>query len=149
MVANRLRRLVWLLPCAALPASGFAPARSRPGGAVPPTTAISSSAASDGAPAAANSLDGVAEFEEWFASSPDAKVNNVRHAVFDSTGRGLRFTSTKSSDLSKVAVVPRKLVLNVPYSDEDESSNGRSWDANLACKLWEECGKGRGSAYYG
>ena len=60
------------------------------------------------------------------------------------------FTSTKSSDLSKVAVVPRKLVLNVPYSDEEEdSSNGRSWDTNLSCKLWEECQKGKKSVYYG
>lgn len=64
-------------------------------------------------------------------------------------GRGLQFTSTKSSDLSKVAVVPRKLVLNVPFSDEEDSPNGHSWDTNLSCKLWEECQKGKDSVVYG
>jgi len=97
------------------------------------------------------SLEGIAEFEEWFASnaSSGAKVNNIRHALFRSMGRGLQFTSSKSSDLNKVAVVPRKLVMHVPYSHEESSPNRSTWDSSLSCKLWEECQKGKGSDYYG
>jgi hypothetical protein len=43
-----------------------------------------------------------------------------------------------------VAVVPRKMVLSVPYSEEDDE-----WDKKLSCKLLEECRKGKDSAYYG
>lgn len=99
-----------------------------------------------------NPLGGVDTFEEWFAanSSSGAQVNNIKHALFNSNSlRGLEFTSTKSSDLSKVAVVPRKLVLSAPFSDEEEQEGGRSWDTNLSVKLWQECQKGRDSAYYG
>jgi hypothetical protein len=98
-----------------------------------------------------NPLDGVDDFEEWFSSntSSGARVKSIRHAVFTSMGRGLQFTSTKSSDLSRVAVVPRNLVLRVPYSDEEDKANSRSWDTNLSCKLWNECQKGKDSVYYG
>ena len=108
-------------------------------------TILSMSSVSDDTITFSNSLDGVSDFEEWFASnvSSGAKVNNIKHALFNSMGRGLEFTSTKSSDLSNVAVVPRKLVLNVPY---EEDSN---WDTKLSCKLWEECQKGKDSEYYG
>ncbi len=95
------------------------------------------------------SFGGVADFEEWFASNAGAHVKNIRHALFRSTGRGLQFTSSKSSDLNKVAVVPRKLVLHVPYSDDENITNRPSWDSSLSCKLWEECQKGKGSSYYG
>ena len=97
-------------------------------------------------PSFSNSLDGVSDFEQWFASkkSSGAKVNNIKHALFNSMGRGLEFTSTKSSDLSNVAVVPRKLVLNVPYEEDNNT-----WDTKLSCKLWEECQKGKDSEYYG
>ena len=109
-------------------------------------TILSMSSVSDDTITFSNSLDGVSDFEEWFASnvSSGAKVNNIKHALFNSMGRGLEFTSTKSSDLSNVAVVPRKLVLNVPY---EEDSN--TWDTKLSCKLWEECQKGKDSEYYG
>mmetsp|Transcript_17996 Transcript_17996/g.29473 ORF Transcript_17996/g.29473 Transcript_17996/m.29473 type:complete len:413 (+) Transcript_17996:110-1348(+) len=99
-----------------------------------------------------NPLGGVDSFEEWFTanSSSGAQVNNIKHALFSSNSlRGLEFTSTKSSDLSKVAVVPRKLVLSAPFSDEDEQVGGRSWDTNLSVKLWQECKKGKDSEYYG
>jgi len=100
-----------------------------------------------------NPLGGVDSFEEWFAanSSSGAQVNSIKHALFSSNSlRGLEFTSTKSSDLSKVAVVPRKLVLSASFSDdEDEQEGGRSWDTNLSVKLWQECTKGKNSAYYG
>ena len=70
-----------------------------------------------------------------------------------SPSTSLTSTTTPSSALNKVAVVPRKLVLNVPFSDNEDdiisSSNGRSWDTNLSCKLWEECQKGKDSVYYG
>ena len=103
-------------------------------------------------------LGGVATFEEWFSShsSAGARINNIRHALFHSTTlRGLEFTSAKSSDLNRVAVVPRKLVMSVPYSEQEGSredgawKDERSWDVNLSCKLWEECQKGRESMYYG
>jgi len=111
----------------------------------------SASATATGDAGVDTSLDGVADFEEWFASnaSSGAKVNNIRHALFRSTGRGLQFTSSKSSDLNKVAVVPRKLVMHVPYSHEESSPNRSTWDSSLSCKLWEECQKGKGSDYYG
>ena len=99
-----------------------------------------------------NPLRGVDIFDEWFAanSSSGAQANNIKHALFSSNKlRGLEFTSTKSSDLSKVAVVPRKLVLSTPFSDEDEQEGGRSWDTNLSVKLWQECKKGKNSEYYG
>jgi hypothetical protein len=98
-----------------------------------------------------NALDGVDDFEEWFLSntSSGARVNNIRHAVFASMGRGLQFTSAKSSDLSRVAVVPRNIVMRVPYSDDEDVPNSRSWDTNLSCKLWNECRKGKDSIYYG
>ena len=105
-----------------------------------------SSTVSDDTITVSNSLDGVSDFEEWFSSnaSSGAKVNNIKHALFNSMGRGLEFTSTKSSDLSNVAVVPRKLVLNVPYEEGSDT-----WDTKLSCKLWEECQKGKDSEYYG
>jgi hypothetical protein len=99
-----------------------------------------------------NLLGGVDSFEEWFSanSSSGARVKSIKHALFHSNSlRGLEFTSTKSSDLSKVAVVPRKLVLSAPFSDDDEQEGGRSWDTNLSVKLWQECKKGKDSAYYG
>ena len=97
------------------------------------------------------SLDGVDDFEKWFAANSlsGAQVKNIQHALFRSTGRGLQFTSTKSTDLNKVAVVPRKLVLHVPYSDDGDSTNQSSWDSSLSCKLWEECRRGKDSPYYG
>ena len=97
------------------------------------------------------SLDGVDDFEKWFAANSlsGAQVKNIQHALFRSTGRGLQFTSTKSTDLKKVAVVPRKLVLHVPYSDDADSTNQSSWDSSLSCKLWEECQRGKDSPYYG
>ena len=98
-----------------------------------------------------NPLGGVAAFEEWFSSSAGAQVNSVRHALFHSDSlRGLEFTSSKASDLNRVAVVPRKLVLSVPFSGEiEEDPTTKSWDTNLSCKLWEECQKGKDSVYYG
>lgn len=151
MVACRLNRIsLWLLPCAGLvgEVSGFASVGSgrrsiRAPLALPSTTSDDTSVS--------NSLAGVAEFEEWFSSSASsgAQVNSIRHALFKSMGRGLQFTSTKSSDLSKVAVVPRKIVLHVPFSDDEESSSGLSWDSDLSCKLWQECQKGKNSVYYG
>jgi len=147
MGSSRIHKiLLWLIPCAALPnASGFISVNR-------PVTTISlkSSTTSDDT-GVSNLLGGVGDFEEWFSSnsSSGSQVNNVRHAIFNSMGRGLQFTSTKSSDLSKVAVVPRKLVLNVPFSDEEDSPNGLSWDTNLSCKLWEECQKGKDSVVYG
>lgn len=141
-----------LLPCAGLvgTASGFA----QVGGPMKVPRTLSSTATSDdasGSSSTADLLDGVADFEEWFSSnsSSGARVNSIRHALFGSMGRGLQFTSTKSSDLNQVAVVPRKLVLHVPFSDEEESDSGLSWDTNLSCKLWEECQKGKDSVYYG
>lgn len=150
MVSNRLNQILLRLLAHAIligTASGFVSSVRRPIKA-PPTLASTTAPDDTGV---SNSLDGVADFEEWFSSnsSSGAKVNNIRHALFSSMGRGLQFMSTKSSDLNKVAVVPRKLVLNVPYSDEEESDNGLSWDTNLSCKLWEECQKGKSSVYYG
>ncbi len=100
---------------------------------------------------ATDPLAGISSFEEWFSKTTGAQVNNVRHAVFHSNSlRGLEFTSTKPSDLKKVAVVPRGMVLRVPFSDDTEvDSNAKSWDTNLSCKLWEECQKGKNSSYYG
>jgi hypothetical protein len=95
-------------------------------------------------------LGGVATFEEWFTSNSSigAKVNSVKHALFHTNSlRGLEFTSKSSSDLNRVAVVPRKMVLSVPYSEDDEGF--RAWDTNLSVRLWEECKKGKSSAYYG
>eukprot|EP01082_Thalassiosira_pseudonana_P004385 g4405.t1 g4405 contig15:951658-953023(+) len=95
-------------------------------------------------------LGGVATFEEWFTSNSSigAKVNSVKHALFHTNSlRGLEFTSKSSSDLNRVAVVPRKMVLSVPYSEDDEGF--RAWDTNLSVRLWEECNKGKSSAYYG
>ena len=133
-------------------AYGFAPVAVRRPLRLPGRP-LCSTTAPDDTVGVSNSLDGVADFDEWFSanSSSGARVNNIRHALFDSTGRGLQFTSTKSSDLSKVAVVPRRLVLSVPFSDEDESSSssGKSWDTDLSCRLWEECQKGKSSVYYG
>lgn len=144
-----LRRVfLWVLPCACLigTSSGFASV-GRP---IKVPSKLHSTTIPDGT-GTDNALQGVSAFEEWFASNSQsgAKVNNIQHALFTSMGRGLQFTSTKSSDLNKVAVVPRKLVLHVPFSDEEDSSSGRSWDTNLSCKLWEECQKGKNSAYYG
>ncbi|KAL7533186.1 hypothetical protein ACHAWF_004371 [Thalassiosira exigua] len=148
MVNKPKKLFATLLPCAGLfdGAYGFLPAARRT--LVPP--ALLSSPTSEGTDVS-KSLGGVADFEEWFSSnsSSGARANHVRHAVFNTMGRGLQFTSTKSSDLKSVAVVPRKLVLNAPYSDEEDSSSGRSWDTNLSCKLWEECQKGRDSPYHG
>lgn len=99
-----------------------------------------------------NPLGGVEIFEEWFSanSSSGAEANSIKHALFHSDSlRGLEFTSTKSSDLSKVAVVPRSLVLSAPFSDDDDEEGGRSWDTNLSLKLWQECQKGKDSKYYG
>ena len=147
MGSSRIHKiLLWLIPCAALPnASGFISV-----GRPVTTISLKSSNTSDDT-GVRNLLGGVGDFEEWFSSnsSSGSQVNNVRHAIFNSMGRGLQFTSTKSSDLSKVAVVPRKLVLNVPFSDEEDSPNGLSWDTNLSCKLWEECQKGKDSVVYG
>ena len=147
------RSLLLLLPCILGTASGFASigSRGRASSIKAPSTFLSSTSAPEDTSGTTNSLDGVAEFEEWFATnaSSGAKVDNIRHALFESMGRGLCFTSTKSSDLNKVAAVPRKLVLNVPFSDEEESDSGLSWDTNLSCKLWEECRKGKASNYYG
>eukprot|EP00970_Alexandrium_tamarense_P002734 scaffold387_cov195-Alexandrium_tamarense.AAC.14 len=95
-------------------------------------------------------LGGVATFEEWFTSNSSigAKVNSVKHALFHTNSlRGLEFTSKSSSDLNRVAVVPRKMVLSVPYSEDDEGF--RAWDTNLSVRLCEECNKGKSSAYYG
>jgi len=147
---------VRFLLCAGLlgTASGFASA----GGLIklsPSSSLSSTTTPSSDDNVITNSLAGVKDFEEWFSSnsSSGAQYNNIRHALFDSMGRGLQFTSRKSSALNKVAVVPRKLVLNVPFSDNEDdiisSSNGRSWDTNLSCKLWEECQKGKDSVYYG
>jgi len=96
-------------------------------------------------------IAGISAFEEWFSEMPGAQLNNVRHAVFHSNSlRGLEFTSTKSSDLKKVAVIPRKIVLRVPFSDDrGMDSNAKSWDTDLSCKLWGECQKGKNSPYYG
>lgn len=96
-------------------------------------------------------LDGVTDFEEWFSSnvSSGARANSICHALFNSMGRGLQFTSTKSSDLKGVAVVPRKLVMRVPISEEGDKTSERSWDTNLSCLLFDECQKGKDSAYYG
>jgi hypothetical protein len=99
-----------------------------------------------------NLLGGVDSFEEWFSanSSSGARVNSIKHALFHSNSlRGLEFTSTKSSDLSNVAVVPRKLVLSAPFTDDDDKEGGRSWDTKLSVKLWQECQKGKISDYYG
>lgn len=130
----------WLLPCVGVVLLGDVSAFAPGGGLarVSPTTHLSSMTTMD---------EGVRDFEDWFSSnsSSGAKSSNLQHALFQSTGRGLQFTSTKSSALSKVAVVPRKLVLNVPYSDEGDSS----WDTTLSCKLWEECQKGKDSLFYG
>ena len=52
-------------------------------------------------------------------------------------------------DLNNVAVVPRKLVLNTPYSDDVDNENYSNWDMKLSCMLWEECQKGKDSLYYG
>jgi len=150
MMCNRLNQIfLRLLPFAGLlgTASGF----TSGGLTKVPQTILSSTTTKSDDNGISNSLGGVSDFEEWFStnSSSGAQLNNIRHAVFNSMGRGLQFTSTKSSALNKVAVVPRKLVLHVPFSDEEDSSSGRSWDSNLSCKLWEECQKGKDSVYYG
>ena len=132
-------------------ASGFAPCRSvaltkQHGSRLHSTTNAPEDVSTK------NPLGGVDIFEEWFSanSSSGARTNSIKHALFHSNSlRGLEFTSTKSSDLSKVAVVPRKLVLSTPFSDEDEEEGVRSWDTNLSVKLWQECKKGKASAYYG
>ena len=95
----------------------------------------------------ANPLAGVGPFEEWFTlnSSSGARISNVRHTMFQSDSlRGLEFTSKSSQDLNRVAVVPRKMVLSVPYAEDDDE-----WDTKLSCKLGQECRKGKESAYYG
>jgi hypothetical protein len=95
-----------------------------------------------------NPQAGIDPFEEWFASnsSNGARVSNIRHTMFQSGSlRGLEFTSKSSQDLNRVAVVPRKLVLSVPYSEDDENE----WDTKLSCRLVEECRKGKDSLYYG
>lgn len=91
------------------------------------------------------SLQGVAVFEQWFESAAGARVKNIKHSFFGSYGRGLEFTSTSSKDLSGVIEAPRRLVLRVPYSDEE----GSDWDAKLATKLLHECKKGRASEFWG
>ena len=91
------------------------------------------------------SLKGVAGFEEWFEAAAGARVNSIKHSFFRSYGRGLEFTSTSSKDLSGVIEAPRRLVLRVPYSEEEDSD----WDAKLATKLFDECKKGRSSDYWG
>jgi len=94
-----------------------------------------------------NPIAGIAPFEEWFASnsSNGAHVSNIRHAMFQSDSlRGLEFTSKSSQDLNRVAVIPRKMVLTVPYSEENDD-----WDTKLSCMLVEECRKGKDSLYYG
>ena len=148
---STMTKFLRLLPCVGLigVASGFAPASRWP--AMQATSLFSTAASEDVDSATSSPLDGVSDFEEWFASNSGtgARVNNIRHALFDSMGRGLQFTSTKSSDLNKVAVVPRKMVLHVPFSDEEESDSGLSWDTSLSLKLWQECQKGKRSAYYG
>lgn len=119
---------------------------------LPPRTSSTTCLSSSSTTTLQNSLlDGVADFEEWFTSnaSAGAKVNNIKHELFNSMGRGLQFTSRSSSDLSNVAVVPRKLVLNVPYSDDSEDEANSSWDTNLSSKLWNECQRGKDSVYYG
>jgi len=52
-------------------------------------------------------------------------------------------------DLNNVAVVPRKLVLNTPYSDDVDNESYSNWDTKLSCMLWDECQKGKESLYYG
>ena len=80
-------------------------------------------------------------------------MQHIRHATFHcNTLRGLEYTSTKAADLSGVAVVPRKMVLSVAYSEggeEEKEEDGRTWDVKLSCRLLEECRKGRDSPYYG
>lgn len=150
MIVIRLHLILLFLPFALRSVAAFASCGRRP--LKKRTTWFASTATSaSGDTGVAASLDGVADFEEWFSShaSSGAKVKNIRHAFFNSTGRGLQFTSSKSSDLKKVAVVPRKLVLRVPYSDEDHNAGRSSWDSILSCMLWEECRKGKDSAYYG
>ena len=139
---NNMFLCLWFLLCGGL--VGDASAFVSGGGLakIPPATLLSSATSED-------PLEGVSAFEEWFSSnsSSGAKFNHIRHARFNSMGRGLQFTSTKSSALDKVAVVPRNLVMNVPYSDEADGDS--TWDTQLSCKLWKECQKGTESSYYG
>ena len=138
----------YILPCLiAGSAAAFAPATltrctqltSRPSDVLHSTKS---------ADTATNPQAGIAPFEEWFASnsSNGARVSNVRHAMFQSGSlRGLEFTSKSSQDLNRVAVIPRKMVLSVPYSADEEED----WDTKLSCMLAQECRKGKDSLYYG
>jgi hypothetical protein len=151
MVISKLI-MAFLLPGALPDASGFHLSKGdRSIKILPPSLSSLTSDETGTAVSLSDALDGVDDFEEWFSSnmSSGARVNSIRHALFNSMGRGLQFTSEKSSDLNRVAVVPRKLVLRVPFTDEEVKASSRSWDTNLSCKLWDECQKGKGSDYYG
>ena len=125
--------------------AGFSPIGISSRQSIISTTSLSSSPATD---TSSTSLDGISEFEEWFTSNQGTKINNIKHAIFN-WGRGLEFTSRSTSDLNNVAVVPRKLVLNTPYSDDVDNESYSNWDTKLSCMLWEECQKGKDSIYYG
>ena len=151
VISNRWKRILAFLLPGALPASGFHLGKGNRPVKILPTSLSSLAYDETGTAVGSSALDGVDEFEEWFSSnmSSGARVNSIRHALFNSMGRGLQFTSAKSSDLNRVAVVPRKLVLRVPFTDEEDKAISRSWDTHLSCKLWDECQKGRDSVYYG
>jgi hypothetical protein len=152
VISNRWTRiLAFLLPGALPDASGFHIGKGNQPVKILPTSLSSLTYDETGTAVGLSALDGVDDFEEWFSSnmSSGARVNSIQHALFNSMGRGLQFTSAKSSDLNRVVVVPRKLVLRVPFTDEEDKASSRSWDTNLSCKLWGECQKGKDSVYYG
>lgn len=94
-----------------------------------------------------NVLDGVADFERWFASVSDASYcdASIRHADFGNL-RGLMFSTSEtaaatasSSSSSKSntqwMTIPRSsMVLQSDFSRPD-------WDAQLAVQLWNELSK--------
>jgi hypothetical protein len=89
-------------------------------------------------------MAGVSDFEKWFASVPGAECSPfVSHDNFGNL-RGLSYSKnlgkhTKDEDLMKI---PESIVLQSDLSQPD-------WDAQLAEKLWIECGKGSSSSLAG
>ena len=148
MRSTNYHLLLYMLTCA--PASAFAPVKnplSRHAQHLLSRHIPRSTRSVENEAISINPLEGVGTFEEWFTSnsSNGARISNVRHSMFQSdTLRGLEFTSKSSQDLDRVAVIPRKMVLSVPYTEDDDE-----WDTKLSCKLGQECRKGKESAYYG
>jgi hypothetical protein len=107
-----------------------------------PITGLLSSATDTSESAASSSvLEGVTEFERWFAEVPGAsRDGSIVHDDFGNL-RGLACSSslvTTGSSRSDWMTIPRSVVLHSDFSRPD-------WDAKLAQQLWQEVMKGPSS----